>query len=541
MSWLPPDFGQERAAEKQPIGPSWCPPWLLHITSFPPQPQTSHGGARRKPRDQLRARLLNERTLEEDAASLAQWGVNVGILRACRQERFRLTFAEERDWLWAKIKPNLEYCTQSFSWRVRYKVCGIVVSRDAFIQSYGIGESRVKEYEKLAQCPEIVTPYEPKSKGEEKGLRQSETEIEIAAWQDAFIGMYADEQPNKRAAHLDSTTAGELWTHYKCHCVLLRKGDLLCDQKLFLDVWNKRFIKRKAVSVRKTKGVSGGHCYDCARIKLMGLVARTKQERVDHLNERKKHRCFHGLERQMSARRFLDSEVDPMRVDTIAFDIWDVSKLKTPWTCIGNIAGAVGDTDKNTIRNRVQGFLSWGPDPLLQLRRSYPNTKKGANLTVTQLSDFIHRRGAGVAPTVNFEIDGGSKNQNKTLIAYYAYLVLKRTVKRVRAWRLPIKHTHNRLDKDFGKGSQGTRGRSGARKSAGVGALSQQDWARNVIAAIPTKKVEVSQCYHVRRHIITALLHCRWWTHMLFSMQWSTISRTLTRSSLATVLAPQFA
>jgi hypothetical protein len=73
----------------------------------------------------------------------------------------------------------------------------------------------------------------------------------------------------------------------------------------------------------------------------MGLVARTKQERVDHLNERKKHRCFHGLERQMSARRFLDSEVDPMRVDTIAFDIWDVSKLKTPWTCIGNIAGGL--------------------------------------------------------------------------------------------------------------------------------------------------------------------------------------------------------
>ena len=52
-----------------------------------------------QPRDQLRARLLSERTLEEEEATLAQWGINMGSLRTCMQEGVRLTFAEECDWL----------------------------------------------------------------------------------------------------------------------------------------------------------------------------------------------------------------------------------------------------------------------------------------------------------------------------------------------------------------------------------------------------------------------------------------------------------
>ena len=85
---------------------------------------------------------------------------------------------------------------------------------------------------------------------------------------------------------------------------------------------------------------------------------------------------------------------------------------------------------------------------------------------------------------MNFEVDGGSENQNRIVLAFYAHLVAKRSTEVVVAYRLPLMHTHNRLDRKFGTASQNTRGRSGGRARVGCGALSQQEWDRKVTASL---------------------------------------------------------
>lgn len=101
-------------------------------------------------------------------------------------------------------------------------------------------------------------------------------------------------------------------------------------------------------------------------------------------------------------------------------------------------------------------------------------------MTCTQLLDTINRKG-GLAQDVNLEVDGGSENQNKTVFALCAHLVLKGCTKRITINRLPIHHTHNQLDAYFGKLSQNCKGRDGCgktRHSLGAGSMSQQDWKK---------------------------------------------------------------
>lgn len=56
--------------------------------------------------------------------------------------------------------------------------------------------------------------------------------------------------------------------------------------KTFGKIWKKYFIKEGNVSVRRNKGVRGGKCYHCERIKIIGSQAKTKEQksmyRVSH-------------------------------------------------------------------------------------------------------------------------------------------------------------------------------------------------------------------------------------------------------------------
>ena len=51
----------------------------------------------------------------------------------------------------------------------------------------------------------------------------------------------------------------------------------------------------------------------------------------------------------------------------IFFDMWDISKNLIPITKYGKVDGAVGDTDKNVIKNRIQGMMYWGKIPKVSL------------------------------------------------------------------------------------------------------------------------------------------------------------------------------
>ena len=117
--------------------------------------------------------------------------------------------------------------------------------------------------------------------------------------------------------------------------------------------------------------------------------------------------------------------------------------------------------------------------------------------------DSIFRRGTGLAPSVSLEVDGGSENQNKTVLALCADLLLRGCTKVITLYRLPIHHTHNVLDGYFGKLSQSTKGGVGGRQSLGSCSLSQQDWdktAENTLKNVDVKVVNTRALYDYVGH-----------------------------------------
>lgn len=87
------------------------------------------------------------------------------------------------------------------------------------------------------------------------------------------------------------------------------------------------------------------------------------------------HRAFHGTERSLQQRRMHDCQMDPERKDVLFCDIWDISKNLVPVTKYGKVDGAAGDTEKNVIRNRIQGIMAHGPRPQLWLYKSLPTVQ----------------------------------------------------------------------------------------------------------------------------------------------------------------------
>ena len=71
----------------------------------------------------------------------------------------------------------------------------------------------------------------------------------------------------------------------------------------------------------------------------------------------------------------LKCEMDKEKHDVLFCDIWDISKNVVPVTKYGKIDGAVGDTDKCSVKNRIQGIMSHGKTPTLWLYKSLPTVQ----------------------------------------------------------------------------------------------------------------------------------------------------------------------
>lgn len=89
----------------------------------------------------------------------------------------------------------------------------------------------------------------------------------------------------------------------------------------------------------------------------------------------------------------------------------------------------------------------------LTLYRTVATVGKSANLTIhcilSAIEDFYQRH--GVFPeTLFIQLDGGSENANKYVLALCELLVIKRRIKEIWFSRLPTGHTHEDIDACFG-------------------------------------------------------------------------------------------
>lgn len=106
---------------------------------------------------------------------------------------------------------------------------------------------------------------------------------------------------------------------------------------------------------------------------------------------------------------------------------------------------------KDGIQQHLQGALTHGLG--LWIYRTYPTVKKGSNLTIHVLLDQLRLWAIkhGRYPTTWYiQVDGGSENANKYVLATLEFLCAKRLVKTIFLTRLPVGHTHEDIDACFG-------------------------------------------------------------------------------------------
>ena len=456
-----------------------------------------------KPRLEIINRINNEGSIREAAFST---GLDPGTIRLCRKFRSAMTsHAEEKEWLWKTLRASLELNPVSLLREICFKLHNhAVVTKKQFLGAYGLDRRRVEKLMTRASDPRVLNASPPKVPALPRGLRYSTTELMMAAFLYAFVSLYSDEQPNNKQRHLDPTAFRELWNSYQLSCIYRGCRERMGTETLLSSVWKHRFLYANRVHIRRNKGVRGGQCYECTLLKFMAERVTSHEDEMAYVAAAVEHRSFHGTERELQYTRMYKAEVNPEEIDVIFCDIWDISKNLVPWSKFGSVDGAFGDTDTNVIRNRIQGIMYHGKTPMLYLYKSLPLVRKGADLTCTQIMDSICRRGTGLAPTVSFEVDGGSENQNKTVIALCADLLVRKCTKMITLVRLPIHHTHNILDGYFGQLSQSTKGKvSATRHIMGVGSRSQQDWdkaAQSTLRTVDVKVVDTRALYDFTGH-----------------------------------------
>ncbi|MFY7730220.1 MAG: hypothetical protein ACOVRN_11940 [Flavobacterium sp.] len=191
------------------------------------------------------------------------------------------------------------------------------------------------------------------------------------------------------------------------------------------------------------------------------------------------HRSAYMGERLEYYKRRVKAELNPHEYLSIITDGMAQHHCCLPWCA--NIGSA------NTLPHHIQGLIVHGRK--INIYRTFHNVGNGANLQIhtllKTLEEIIKDDKKGVLPpTVYIQIDGGSENTAKAMLAICELLVARKLTTRVVLSRLIPGHTHEDIDSKFGIIWQRIRG---------THVFTPQQWSR-VIETCLTKEKNVMPC-----------------------------------------------
>lgn len=121
------------------------------------------------------------------------------------------------------------------------------------------------------------------------------------------------------------------------------------------------------------------------------------------------------------------------------------SHTRVPW--LANLKDS-----KKMLEQHLQGNLSHGR--FMRIYRTFNNVKAGCNLAIhcwlMNLERVIEKENK-LPPTVYYQVDGGSENTARAVLAICELLIIKRLTTKIIFTRLVVGHTHEDIDSKFGK------------------------------------------------------------------------------------------
>jgi hypothetical protein len=266
-------------------------------------------------------------------------------------------------------------------------------------------------------------------------------------WMEFYFNLVGDTESSIYEIHLDLVTITSIYDEY---CF-----DMGCDVKsmpncgiqplsktVFVKLWKNCF---SYVKIRQYKNVSG-NCKPCARLSYLRRKYRGKKQRELITKLFYLHRTAYMGERCTYAQRIQLAKQSPQEYLSLATDGMQQAHCLLPYH--SNL-----DNFSTCLPQHFQGVLVHGR--LFNMFRTYHTLRNTSDCQIHTLLltlEQIYRENGNRLPDhLSIQIDGGSENTDKTVLAMCELLVIMRLTQCVLLTRLMVGHTHIDVDGFFGR------------------------------------------------------------------------------------------
>ncbi len=275
------------------------------------------------------------------------------------------------------------------------------------------------------------------------GLTNTEKYRRGYAWLDNFLKVAACSEPNGKRLLLERQTKAEIYNLY-----LNSEEMTACNKSQILD--KKEFIKMFSavpnVSIRKYKTVSG-KCNHCATLTVLRQKFSSREHRRGISQLHALHRTTYMGERKAYYQRCAKAEREPDKYMSIIVDGMAQNHTNLPYLANRKEFDPCLDMHLEGVIEHGQSFTMY---------RTFNNVNADGNLTIHIILKQIEKRllrqprVKGKPFTLFLQVDGGSENANKHLLAMCEFLVARKIFTSIELTRLPVGHTHEDIDGKFG-------------------------------------------------------------------------------------------
>ena len=272
-------------------------------------------------------------------------------------------------------------------------------------------------------------------------VRSSNAHVDAMLWMESYFFQF-ESQPNSRQIHLDYSYKRTIYEEYRSAANPTAPANKLSEGQ-FKELWSSLY---DFVRIRKSKRVSG-KCWTCAYINEI----RQKQKGEEVMRACKHLMIMHRgglfmLERLEYRRRV--QEAVSMSPGTIMSSIIDGASQNH---CTIPHPGENVEFTKG-LEQHIEGVLTHGHG--FTIYRSFPTVDADSDFTIfcllSELEKWKDSNQQKYPHTWYIQIDGGSENANKYLLAALEFITAKRLVQKIILTRLPVGHTHEDIDACFG-------------------------------------------------------------------------------------------